>query len=82
MHPIQSRYVASPSDLSQLSPDDPRLDPGYYAYYYSQRPLDPRLPPPILLPWTRFTPYDQPDEDNQQREHPFRSFELLLAYTK
>ena len=26
----------------------PRLSPEYYAYYYLQRPLDPRLPPPLF----------------------------------
>lgn len=31
-----------------VQPDDPRLSPAYYAYYYSQRPLDPRLPPPLF----------------------------------
>lgn len=31
-----------------VSPDDPRLSAQYYAYYYSQRPLDPRLPPPLF----------------------------------
>jgi len=31
-----------------ISPQDPRLDPAYYTYYYSQRPLDPRLPPPLI----------------------------------
>mmetsp|Transcript_7102 Transcript_7102/g.9824 ORF Transcript_7102/g.9824 Transcript_7102/m.9824 type:complete len:877 (-) Transcript_7102:379-3009(-) len=34
-----------------ISPQDPRLDPAYYAYYYSQRPLDPRLPPPLISPY-------------------------------
>jgi hypothetical protein len=34
-----------------ISPSDPRLDPAYYAYYYSQRPLDPRLPPPLIAPY-------------------------------
>ena len=29
-------------------PDDPRLSHEYYAYYYQQRPLDPRLPPPLF----------------------------------
>ena len=33
-----------------ISPSDPRLDPNYYAYYYSQRPLNPRLPPPLFNP--------------------------------
>lgn len=37
-----------PEGLEGISPHDPRLDPAYYAYYYSQRPLDPRLPPPIM----------------------------------
>ena len=31
-----------------ISRDDPRLTPAYYAYYHSQRPLDPRLPPPLF----------------------------------
>eukprot|EP01114_Cavostelium_apophysatum_P015790 TRINITY_DN437_c0_g1_i1.p1 TRINITY_DN437_c0_g1~~TRINITY_DN437_c0_g1_i1.p1 ORF type:complete len:807 (-),score=226.65 TRINITY_DN437_c0_g1_i1:175-2595(-) len=34
-----------------ISPQDPRLDPAYYAYYYSRRPLDPRLPPPLISPF-------------------------------
>eukprot|EP01119_Soliformovum_irregulare_P003593 TRINITY_DN1429_c0_g1_i1.p1 TRINITY_DN1429_c0_g1~~TRINITY_DN1429_c0_g1_i1.p1 ORF type:complete len:819 (+),score=254.62 TRINITY_DN1429_c0_g1_i1:2889-5345(+) len=34
-----------------ISPQDPRLDPAYYTYYYSQRPLDPRLPPPLIAPY-------------------------------
>jgi hypothetical protein len=33
-----------------ISPQDPRLDPNYYAYYYSQRPPNPRLPPPLFNP--------------------------------
>eukprot|EP00743_Colponemidia_sp_Colp-15_P003429 GILK01003703.1.p1 GENE.GILK01003703.1~~GILK01003703.1.p1 ORF type:complete len:886 (-),score=146.11 GILK01003703.1:435-3092(-) len=41
--------------LDNISPNDPRLDPNYYAYYYSQRPLDPRLPPPLFnLPAWRY----------------------------
>ena len=28
--------------------NDVRYTPDYYAYYYSQRPLDPRLPPPLI----------------------------------
>ena len=31
-----------------VSANDPRLSPEYYAYYYLQRPLDPRLPPPLF----------------------------------
>eukprot|EP00808_Paulinella_micropora_P019768 g28908.t1 len=31
-----------------ISEDDPRLSPEYYTYYYQQRPLDPRLPPPLF----------------------------------
>jgi len=42
-----------PSPLSgeNLSPQDPRLDPGYYAYYYSNRAINPRLPPPLVTPY-------------------------------
>jgi len=31
-----------------IAPDDLRLSPAYYKFYYSQRPLDPRLPPPLV----------------------------------
>mmetsp|Transcript_18657 Transcript_18657/g.30290 ORF Transcript_18657/g.30290 Transcript_18657/m.30290 type:complete len:178 (+) Transcript_18657:121-654(+) len=31
----------------KIGADDPRLTPEYYQYYYSQKPLDPRLPPPL-----------------------------------
>lgn len=41
----------SPVIGEQISPQDPRLDPAYYTYYYSQRPLDPRLPPPLIAPF-------------------------------
>jgi hypothetical protein len=41
-----------------ISPKDPRLDPNYYAYYYSQRPLDHRLPPPLPQGvWNMWTQY-------------------------
>lgn len=43
-----------------ISPQDPRLDPNYYAYYYSQRPLDPRLPPPLppsSFSWQQYQAY-------------------------
>src|SRR4051812_27799612 len=43
--------MVSPVSGETISPADPRLDPGYYAYYYSQRPLDPRLPPPLIAPY-------------------------------
>lgn len=43
-------FLGSESELDSISPDDPRLSPGYYAYYHSQRRLDPRLPPPLVLP--------------------------------
>lgn len=55
-----ARSISAPPQLSQdgsplvyvngetISPEDPRLSPAYYAYYYSQRPIDPRLPPPLL----------------------------------
>eukprot|EP01112_Ceratiomyxa_fruticulosa_P018700 TRINITY_DN6024_c0_g2_i3.p1 TRINITY_DN6024_c0_g2~~TRINITY_DN6024_c0_g2_i3.p1 ORF type:complete len:1006 (-),score=246.37 TRINITY_DN6024_c0_g2_i3:591-3608(-) len=38
----------STSTPEPINPQDPRLDPSYFAYYYSQRPLDPRLAPPLL----------------------------------
>jgi hypothetical protein len=42
----------------RISPKDPRLDPNYYAYYYSQRPLDHRLPPPLPQGvWNMWTQY-------------------------
>lgn len=46
--------VKSLSSVSgeNISPQDPRLDPAYFTYYYSQRPLDPRLPPPLIGPHT------------------------------
>jgi len=40
-----------------ISPQDPRLDPAYYAYYYAQRPLDPRLPPPLISPYTHYSTF-------------------------
>eukprot|EP01120_Amphizonella_sp_Union-15-10_P015614 TRINITY_DN8071_c0_g1_i2.p1 TRINITY_DN8071_c0_g1~~TRINITY_DN8071_c0_g1_i2.p1 ORF type:complete len:802 (-),score=166.04 TRINITY_DN8071_c0_g1_i2:125-2530(-) len=38
--------VAQQADGTTL---DPRLDPNYFQYYYSQRLLNPRLPPPLPL---------------------------------
>jgi len=60
----------------QISPQDPRLDPAYYAYYYSQRPLDPRLPPPLIAPFPgtntfsqfSFLHKDRTGTDNNQTE--------------
>jgi len=43
--------TASPVNAETINPQDPRLDPAYYTYYYSQRPLDPRLPPPLIGPY-------------------------------
>ncbi|GAB5366234.1 hypothetical protein AAMO2058_001127000 [Amorphochlora amoebiformis] len=37
-----------PRSGERVREDDPRLTPEYYAYYYSQRPLDPRLAPPLF----------------------------------
>ncbi len=45
-----------------IAADDVRLTPGYYAYYYSQRPLDPRLPPP-LYNWSRWHAGQKQGED-------------------
>jgi hypothetical protein len=36
------------ASTNQISPNDIRLSPEYFYYYYSQRPLDPRLPPPLI----------------------------------
>ncbi len=41
-----------PQTGEPIDQNDPRLTPEYYAYYYSLRPLDPRLPRP-LLNWSR-----------------------------
>jgi hypothetical protein len=57
------QFMATPAELDNISPDDPRLSPGYYAYYYSQRRLDPRLPPPLVLPWSGYGHYDDDDDD-------------------
>ena len=52
-----------------VSANDPRLSPEYYAYYYLQRPLDPRLPPP-LVNWSSWH-YSQPNSASlQQQPHP------------
>jgi hypothetical protein len=46
---LSSAALAAASSSDQpVGPDDPRLSPEYYAYYYQQRPLDPRLPPPLF----------------------------------
>lgn len=48
--PPQLSIVEQPTYVNgeAISPEDPRLSPAYYAYYYSQRPIDPRLPPPLV----------------------------------
>lgn len=38
-----------PQSPEVVAPDDPRLDPQYAAYYYAQRTLNPRLPPPVQV---------------------------------
>lgn len=37
-----------PTGNPDSSKEDYRLTPEYYAYYYRQRPIDPRLPPPLV----------------------------------
>jgi hypothetical protein len=32
-----------------ISPDDVRLNPSYYQYYYSNKNTNPRLPPPLFI---------------------------------
>jgi hypothetical protein len=56
------QFMTSSAELDNISPDDPRLSPGYYAYYYSQRRLDPRLPPPLVLPWSGYGHYEDDDD--------------------
>jgi len=51
------KTASSPVNTEAISPQDPRLDPAYYAYYYSQRPLDPRLPPPRISPYTHYSAF-------------------------
>mmetsp|Transcript_30988 Transcript_30988/g.75567 ORF Transcript_30988/g.75567 Transcript_30988/m.75567 type:complete len:941 (-) Transcript_30988:317-3139(-) len=41
------KFVDSRSG-EKINPKDVRLNPEYSEYYYSQRPIDPRLPPPLL----------------------------------
>eukprot|EP00698_Gefionella_okellyi_P002291 TRINITY_DN120_c0_g1_i1.p1 TRINITY_DN120_c0_g1~~TRINITY_DN120_c0_g1_i1.p1 ORF type:complete len:716 (-),score=176.46 TRINITY_DN120_c0_g1_i1:77-2224(-) len=40
--------IAAPAP-EVLDPTDPRLNPAYVQYYYQQRALNPRLPPPVAL---------------------------------
>lgn len=49
--PVLRENFLSAFSGEEISPQDPRLDPAYYTYYYSQRPLDPRLPPPLIAPY-------------------------------
>eukprot|EP01087_Luapelamoeba_hula_P002898 TRINITY_DN1270_c0_g2_i3.p1 TRINITY_DN1270_c0_g2~~TRINITY_DN1270_c0_g2_i3.p1 ORF type:complete len:990 (-),score=152.68 TRINITY_DN1270_c0_g2_i3:865-3834(-) len=59
---------AAAFDFDNVSPgQDFRYDPGYYAYYYSQRPLDPRLPPPLFTPWSRYA-FDPDVQNNDEDE--------------
>lgn len=62
------QFLASPAELDNISPDDPRLSPAYYAYYYSQRRLDPRLPPPLVAPWSGYGHFE--DGDNPETNDP------------
>ncbi|EAL67546.1 hypothetical protein DDB_G0279865, partial [Dictyostelium discoideum AX4] len=55
--------------LESISPQDPRLDINYYNYYYSQRPLDPRLPPPLITPYQAY--YKNNNQQQQQQQHSF-----------
>ncbi|EGG14556.1 hypothetical protein DFA_12332 [Cavenderia fasciculata] len=51
-----------------ISPQDPRLDIHYFNYYYSQRPLDPRLPPPLISPYQAAL-YNKKQQQFQQYQH-------------
>ena len=53
--------ITSPVSGEQIAQNDFRLNPGYAAYYYSRRPIDPRLPPPLVSPYpnAQFASYFQ-----------------------
>ena len=47
-----------------------RKNPEYFAYYHSQRPIDPRLPPPIQpwkIPNQQFHPTTHQEPENSKR---------------
>jgi hypothetical protein len=48
MHEQQQVQVTNVPQMATEITNDVRYTPDYYAYYYSQRPLDPRLPPPLI----------------------------------
>eukprot|EP01105_Mastigella_eilhardi_P010257 TRINITY_DN239_c0_g1_i2.p1 TRINITY_DN239_c0_g1~~TRINITY_DN239_c0_g1_i2.p1 ORF type:complete len:409 (+),score=94.51 TRINITY_DN239_c0_g1_i2:88-1227(+) len=45
-------HTPDPS-FADLKSQEYRMDPGYHQYYFSRRPPDPRLPPPIF--WWNWT---------------------------
>eukprot|EP00727_Mastigamoeba_balamuthi_P012133 m51a1_g7542 putative maternal protein pumilio (845) ;mRNA; r:70110-73424 len=45
---VPDQKPVTPDPTWDLNNQDFRLDPKYHKYYYSQKPLDPRLPPPIF----------------------------------
>lgn len=57
-----------PNTPESIDPNDPRLDPAYFHYYYSQRPIDPRLPPP-LLSWRQANVLQFNQRGNPEQEY-------------
>jgi hypothetical protein len=57
-----------------IRPDDQRLSAEYYHYYFSQKPLDPRLPPP-LVNWSNRFPRHQ---TQHHHAHPHPVFDARL----
>lgn len=65
---------APPEVDADLEPSTPlnneresfRADPAYYQFYYSQRLLNPRLPPPIVTDWGTSSTNDY---DNDHSDH-------------
>jgi hypothetical protein len=71
------RSSSAPPEMdSEFEPTTPlnnekdlfRTDPAYYQFYYSQRLLNPRLPPPIVTDWS--TSVNEYDEDGDYASTP------------
>lgn len=69
--------IISPLMGEKISPQDPRLDPAYYTYYYSQRPLDPRLPPPLITPYpgTAYPYYVSQEQEHRDLNHEYEDLD-------
>eukprot|EP01090_Pellita_catalonica_P004529 TRINITY_DN1434_c0_g1_i2.p1 TRINITY_DN1434_c0_g1~~TRINITY_DN1434_c0_g1_i2.p1 ORF type:complete len:821 (-),score=129.86 TRINITY_DN1434_c0_g1_i2:115-2577(-) len=90
-HP--SRPRSAPAAADAPNPPFPNYDFGYpdvasadyFTYYYSQRPLDPRLPPPELIPAWGYSDqvppqqfYSNPGEfENEEQEEDYSEQQTL-----